>query len=553
MRFSKPCKRARYNPCLSAAVLRVARRLHEPYGKTCDAATSASAWQPTLPALPCVRHSLTALEYRCAQMKHFVLSLLVLVLLLCGLTVGASFLLKSTVEDMTREAIMSMAGPGESALEDVTFSPLTREITITGWRTRYRTPSGPVSAHTPTVRGEVPFRCIFACMPVLGNLINNADTMVPVIDNLKTRDLVWSSADRHVTIAQMEIGSIRLRYGLLQQYTLGLRPPFAQAVNGVRIDQMRGSRLTIVLPGPANAMQFEARQIDIPETVGPSAKSCTFTDVTWTLPGQVLTSREVAFHDIRISSALLSELVALSSGRPRTPRANEFLVEALVANGPLVGRASLKGLERKSADAPLALDSCELVWADDKPLEVTAHVRGLKIPSQVVAEGGIPVILEGMDSLIIEADLVSSGISTARESGLVRIRDLADISYSFDIEQTTLAVNNLEISLRDYGLAARTARTISPDAHASGMILKASAGSLCQGDRAEHKVTCEKLADFIDMPGTITLRQRREVPPQTLLELALNVVSARLGSFFEAEVTPGAATLTSQTERLFAR
>ncbi len=486
-------------------------------------------------------------------MKHFVLSLFALVLLLCGLTLAASFFLKTTVEDMTREAIMSMAGPGESALEDVTFSPLSREITITGWRTRHRTIKGPVSAHAPAVRGQVTIRGILACTPVLGNLVNNADTMVPVIDNLKARDLVWSSADRHITLSHVEIGAVRIRYGLLQQYTLGLRPPFVQAVTGVRIDKMLGNKLTIVTPGPANAMQFEASKVEVLETEGTCARSCTFADVTWTLPGQVLTSREVAFHDIRISSALLSELVALSSGRPRTPRANDFLVEALVANGPLVGRANIKSMERKSGETPFFLDSCEFVWTDEKPLEVAAHVRGLTLPGQVITRSGFPVNMDGMDHVAIEADIVSSGFSTIHQTGLIRLRDLADVTYAFDIERTTLAVDNLELSLRDYGLTARMGGTISPDAHAASMILKASAGSLCQGDRPEHKVTCEKLADFIDMPGTITLRQRAQVPPSTLLELALNVVSARLGFFFEAEVTPGNATLSSQSERIYGR
>lgn len=487
-------------------------------------------------------------------MKHLVLSLLALVLLVCGLTVAASFFLKSTVEDMTREAIMSMAGPGESALEDVTFSPLTREITITGWRTRHSTSDGPVSAHAPTVHGRVTFRGVFACMPVLGNLINNADTMVPVLDNVRARDLAWSSAERHATIARVQVDTIRIRYGLLQQYALGLRPPFAQAVTGIHVDRVRADNLDVVLTNPLNAMQFAAREAELLDARGTGARSCAFKNVTWTLPGELVTGKEVVLRDIKVSPALLSELVALSNRR-RTPRANSYLVEALVANGPLVGRASVKGFERTAAGdggkAPFFMESCDLVWTDDKPFNVEAHVRGARIPQRLVQQGGLPIALDGMEEISLEADLASSGIDEVHETGLVRLKDLADISYTMDLDSATMNVTSLELTLRDYGLAARMGRTISPDPHAASMILKASVASLCQADNASDRQTCQKIADFVDMPGSITLKKRTSVPPATMLELALNVLSARLGSIFEAEVVPGGASLTSQSEKIF--
>lgn len=486
-------------------------------------------------------------------MKHLLLSLLALVLLVCGLTVAASFFLKSTVEDMTREAIMSMAGPGESALEGVTFSPLTREITITGWRTRHSTSDGPVSAHAPTVHGKVTFRGVFACMPVLGTLINNADTMVPVLDNVRARDLAWSSAERHVTLARVEVGTVRIRFGLLQQYTLGLRPPFAQAVSGIHVDRLDADNLTLVLANPQNAMQLSSKTMEIKDARGTGAKSCTFKNVTWTLPGEILTSREVTLNDIRVSPALLSELVALTSKRPRTPRANTHLVEALVANGPIVARAGLRDLERTGARnaAPFFMENCDLVWTDDKPFNVEAHVRGMRLSQRFVQENALPVNMDGMEEIHLEADLASSGITEVRETGLVRLKDLADISYTLDLDGATMNVTGLVLTLRDYGLMARMARTISPDPHAASMLLKASANSLCQGDDEKGRQTCERIADFVDAPGSLTLKRRADVPPASMVELALNVLSARLGYLFEAEVTQGGASLTTQTEKIY--
>ena len=106
-------------------------------------------------------------------------------------------------------------------------------------------------------------------------------------------------------------------------------------------------------------------------------------------------------------------------------------------------------------------------------------------------------------------------------------------------------------TLRDYGLMARMARTISPDPHAASMLLKASANSLCQGDDEQGRQTCEMIADFVDAPGSLTLKRRADVPPASMVELALNVLSARLGYLFEAEVTQGGASLTTQTEKIY--
>ena len=109
----------------------------------------------------------------------------------------------------------------------------------------------------------------------------------------------------------------------------------------------------------------------------------------------------------------------------------------------------------------------------------------------------------------------------------------------------------LVLTLRDYGLMARMARTISPDPHAASMLLKASANSLCQGDDEQGRQTCERIADFVDAPGSLTLKRRADVPPASMVELALNVLSARLGYLFEAEVTQGGASLTTQTEKIY--
>ena len=59
-----------------------------------------------------------------------------------------------------------------------------------------------------------------------------------------------------------------------------------------------------------------------------------------------------------------------------------------------------------------------------------------------------------------------------------------------------------------------------------------------------------KLGDFIDAPGTLTLRTPKGRPVSILEFLTL---SGRFGSLFQVEVRPGSATLTKQSEDLFPR
>ena len=305
------------------------------------------------------------------SMKNFFLSLAVLIALLLSLTIGASFFLKNTVEDTTKEAILSMAGPGETAIEDVRFSPLTREITITGWRTRHQTLEGPMSAHALTVHGTVTFRGILACMPVLGSLFNNADTYVPVLDKLRASNLLWTSADRRCSLSELELTVVRLRYNLLQQYLAGLRPPFAQSVTGIRVDEVEAVDCLLTQRAPLATTTIRAREADLRNVLGTCADRAVLRDVTVLENGQnTLDCRELTLEEIRVSPALLSELVAQTSPRLRSNKANSHLAEALLANGPLVSKATLRDVTDAQTPPSLTMEQCELLWTDNPPLSI---------------------------------------------------------------------------------------------------------------------------------------------------------------------------------------
>ena len=484
------------------------------------------------------------------SMKNFFLSLAVLIALLLSLTIGASFFLKNTVEDTTKEAILSMAGPGETAIEDVRFSPLTREITITGWRTRHQTLEGPMSAHALTVHGTVTFRGILACMPVLGSLFNNADTYVPVLDKLRASNLLWTSADRRCSLSELELTVVRLRYNLLQQYLAGLRPPFAQSVTGIRVDEVEAVDCLLTQRAPLATTTIRAREADLRNVLGTCADRAVLRDVTVLENGQnTLDCRELTLEEIRVSPALLSELVAQTSPRLRSNKANSHLAEALLANGPLVSKATLRDVTDAQTPPSLTMEQCELLWTDNPPLSIETHVRGLSIASREL-QAYLPVNWQGMETVQVEADLASSGAENNQQSGLVRLKNLGELSYSFIWHPTRTTLQDLTMTWRDYGFTVRLARTITPDAHAASMLLKTMSASLCRADAEKDREQCRRLGNFIDAPGTLTLRTAKGTPVSILEFLTL---SGRFGSLFQVEVRPGSATLTQQSEELFSR
>lgn len=483
-------------------------------------------------------------------MKHLILTLAALCALLLITLLGASFFLKSTVEDMTREAILSMTSPGEAVLEDVVFSPLSRELTITGWRARHQTNRGAVSTLAPTMRGQMTFRGVFACMPVLGDLVNDADAFVPVLANLKGDGFSWSSAEHKVKTGKVELGTISMRYGLLQQYSLGLRPPFAQGVAGIRVESIDVTDLELAVftreaKFDVRADSMRARKVD-----GASATSVRLANLFWKEPGLTLSGREVTLEDVHISPALISELVAWSANRRHAGSGTSQLMEALAANGPVVGRTSIKNLVRQEGAPAFALENFELAWRDATPLNLEAHVRALKVSPDVLRALDLAFIsAENLDELNLDADVVTSGSAESRITGLVRVKELGELSCDLLLHRETGAVSDAVLTFRDFGLTARVARTISPDPHASSMLLKAGTQVLCQNDPAQAREACRNIADFVDAPGAITVRGRAQ--PTTFMEMALGALDGRLGSLFSVETQKGSRSLTQQSDAIF--
>ena len=109
-------------------------------------------------------------------MKKIIIAITVTTALLLCLVAGSALFAKSAMEDVARDALASLAGPGsETTAGSVVFSPITRELTVVNWSSIRRTPTGPGAMHADTMRGTVSFRGILACLPGICSLFMKDD------------------------------------------------------------------------------------------------------------------------------------------------------------------------------------------------------------------------------------------------------------------------------------------------------------------------------------------------------------------------------------------
>ncbi|MDO5536197.1 MAG: hypothetical protein Q4F72_01505, partial [Desulfovibrionaceae bacterium] len=458
---------------------------------------------------------------------------------------GAGAIFKSSVEDMTADAIMSIAGTADTDIDSVEFSPLKRQIRVTGWRSTYT--SGP---QTLTMKGgpaeaDVTLRGLFTCLPLLGNLFFDADSSVPVLENLTVRDISWSGRDFASSAERLEVKTVNLVYSLAQQYASGLRPPFAKAVNGVHADRLVMSGFSHELRSRARSGRVSADSIEAVDMRGSCAQRITARGLSIE-PGDFrLAMDSLTLSDVRVSPELLSELVAF--GRAPAPTPPPSLEQGLVDNGPLLSRAAAENAVYTAEGLPpVSVEGCELEWKGGS-LEADLHVRGLSFPAAVLSDN-LPISMGGISEVRVDADLSTAGVNESREQGEIRAAGLGSLRYDFVVDADASTVRDLSLTWTDAGLTARVAHAYMPDAHAAGMLLKAGAGSLCRGDGEADRVQCGRLADFVDAPGTVTLSTAKG---RVLHGAEFAAILGRFGSLFEVRNEPGAASLTVQSERLF--
>lgn len=486
-------------------------------------------------------------------MKNFLFTVAGIALLALCLLTGASFFLKSTVEDMSVEALNGVAGPdAETALEEVHFSPFSRVLTIRDFRILRKTPAAPLSGHADLIQGRVSWRGILACLPGIGSALNGRDSIVPIFSDLDVGGIHWANRECSLELKHTRLSVVRLSFPLLQQYLSGSRPPYTQAVDGVFIDKATGEGYDLTAATSETSFKLSSSQTEFYGLHGASASGLTAKGLTLETGGTVSTCRTLEMNGINITPAFLAELMAIEDRIEPTPADFNRLNQALSVNGPLVTKIKLSDLTSPltaSGGAAIYLKKATIDWSNTPTNAVEAQLRELRFPAQLV-QNMLGFRLSGMDFVNVDADLGFSGTEQNRQHGLVRIRDLCDVNYDFLFLPAETSLRNLTLTFKDYSLTAQAARNISNDGHASALMLKAAAAELCSRDTTENKVQCRKLMDFIDAPGTLGLSTRKG-KDWKILSLLVGC-AGNFGSLFDVSIQPGGRTLSQQMQSLTA-
>ncbi len=478
-------------------------------------------------------------------MKKLLLVAASMAVLMGILLIGAGAVFKPSVEDVTRYALTNLGGPGMSTVDKVEFSFLTRSITVTGWKRTSARTDVPV-ASCATITGTVTVRGMLTCLPIFGNIFYDADTLVPVMQDVRISQLTWDGHNLRGEAQTIFADTLTMPYSLARQFAGGQRPPFASTVNGVRMNRLHISGLCLNAYPAARYDNLTVRADDIEflETAGTNASLATLDNLIFDDDNATVTVRHLRFEKLHITPELLSELLAFI---PRTAYGiPDSLLNCFTDNGPLYARTVSENITCNGTNTySWTAGSIEHVWDRE---QAVIHCRDVTLSSEILAD--LPMYTSGLTHLELECDISIDFPDDVVRLGIdLRSPELADVRLGLEILEDD-QLGNLSLTMTDHGLTPRLSLAVAPDAHAAGMFLKAGVMRLCQNDTPADQMHCQRLADFVDAPGTFSLHlyEGRTVDVMTMLYAA----AGNFGSIFSVEVKPSTRTLSRQCEDLLA-
>ncbi len=476
-------------------------------------------------------------------MKKVLPAFLILSLLLACLVIGAGYALKAGIEDMTRNTVLNLMGPGESSVASVSFSPLSRTVTVTGWSTTYRI--GPETCHAEIeqAEGTITMQGLITCLPLLDSLFFDEKDIVPVIRDLAVRNCSWQGVSILGRASRLSMKTVSLPYALAKQYYTGSRPPFIASVNGFRTDHVLIEDFTAskIKRGKA-ASTLTAQKAELENLLGASASALRCTDIFCGSAKKAWTAESLSFRDIRISPELLSELVAY--GRSPLGFVPAPLKKSLDANGRIFSHAEARnaGCTAKGQKALITAAFCTLDWHEEKGQAIDFRIEDMRIPAAALPPDLAPG-MKGMEEVRLNGGAHIADLAKPLCTANVTLDNLADIKSSMLLHPETFAFSNVQLEWQDHGLMRRLAQCVAPEPHLSSMVLKTAAMQLCSGDSEKDREQCENITDFIDRPGTLAISMRPEIMCPLMNWPSL---FSRFGSFFEVRTVQGSQSLTEQ-------
>lgn len=510
-------------------------------------------------------------------MKNLLLTLLAAFVLAACLLAGASILLTSSVEDMAMDALSAQAGPqAELAVGSLKFSPISRALVITDIRTRRNTPGGAVSTSIPHFRGIVPVRCLLAQLPGISSLLYGETSLVPVLERCRVDTPASTGAGLTFKAEKIAIGDVRLAYPLLREYSAGNRPPYAQAVEGIYVSDVRIEKLALTQRSGRGSIRANARSLTADAVHRGQADRLAFAGLTLEIAAEKKLSAGMAeFENVFLAPLLLPEPPDRHS---RNLAPADSLLDRLARRGIPAERLKVRNLSLPfEGGKAFAADELAARWIPDphagpgpegprpgqaagregsgRVVPAELHLRGGELPAAVL-EQAVGMKLSGMEAIPLEGDMECAGRKDEAPwldvKGILRAGGLCDLSFDGALSGERPEMKDTVLVLKDYSLTARLAAGVSPDAHVTAMLLKAGAMSLCANDAGEQRRACMAITQFIDQPGTITVATRRGLAV-SIERLVARALTGSLGSLFDITAQPGAFALTRQVDELSGR
>lgn len=499
-------------------------------------------------------------------MKKIYVATVIVVLAACALALG--FGLRPLVEDQARRGIqsISVAGEGHPAradVEEVTFSPLSRTLSLYGLRLSGETPQGPVSYDVAEISMRIPLRMLLAYTPLRSLVLKNTG-MLTVAEDIVLRNLALRTPTARVSIQREEIDALRAGDDLVARFLDGAPIDALAASYGMGAEKARSFFVSVDMPGKDGLAQLTMKESLVRGWNGAAVDFVRMEDVRSRINGQE--SLHVAGFEcsgITLPGPDLMRDLADAADLGETDpdaaaKAMGPIVEKILdANPPLVRKMRATDMTFAVDNSHVTVSGAGFDWLSNAPDHTTSFIRGLSAPK---------VLLQAASGLVLpdlKADMtfenLALGTASHQKTITIKAAGLADTTCVFTLydagsitsEQALLlqSFSDLRLSVDDHGALAWLAHNLSPDnaGAAAAMVRNGLDKGLDLTPTPQNRAVREALLTFAQRPGRIEIRSERG---RRIGVLPLLAALNNPGAMFTCRSTPGQRTLEEQISAL---
>ena len=501
-------------------------------------------------------------------MKKTYVAAAIVIFAACVLAVG--FGLRPLVEKQVRRGIQSISvtdekHPAHAEVEDVTFSPLTRTLSLYGLRLSGETPQGPVSYEVAEVSLRIPLRMLLAYTPLRSLVLRNA-IMATVAENIVLRNLALRTPTARVSIQREEINAMRARDTLIVRFLDGAPIDALRASYDMGADKARSFFVSVDMPGKEGLAQLTMKESLVTGWNGAAVDFVRVEDVRSRINGQEsLHVASFACNGITLPGpALLHRLADAADLGETDPDAavkamGPILEEILAADPPLVRKMRAEDMTFAVDNSRVTVSGAGFDWISNAPDHTTSFLQGLSVPKSLL------LTATGLTLPDLKADMTfeNLALSSASHQKTITLKaaGLADANCVFTLydagsiasSQALLlqSFSDLRLSVDDHGAMAWLAHNLAPDAGAAAAMVRTSLDKeLALTPTPQNNAVRQALLTFAQRPGRLEIRSERG---RRIGILPLLAAISDPGALFSCRATPGQRTLEEQITALTAQ